>query len=388
LRAAAKLVEFADAKLVLGSATPAITDYYLAQKSSATIARMAKPARPGTLAPTVTLVDMTKQLNFSRHRFFSNTLLQALQATIDSGHQALLFHNRRGTAPTTLCEHCGWNALCERCFVPLTLHHDQYQLRCHLCGESSRVPTSCPVCHGTDIIHKGLGTKMIEQELVKLFPKIPIARFDGDTDTDQTLEKQYQALYDGDIKLIVGTQVVAKGLDLPHLRTVGVVQADSGLALPDYLASERVFQLVAQVAGRVGRNEHPSNVVVQSYQPEHPAVRYGIQQDYESFYDATIIERQRAGFPPFRHLAKCVCAYKSEEASIAASQKLLATFRTHLPPTVDILGPAPAFYERTRDSYRWQLILRSPVRGDLVDALKLLPQGDKWQYELDPGNLL
>jgi primosomal protein N' (replication factor Y) (superfamily II helicase) len=388
LRAAAKLAECADAKLVLGSATPSISDYYLAHQSGATIAHMSRPARPDVSPPTVTLVDMTKQLNFSRHRYFSNDMLRAIQTTLDAGHQVLIFHNRRGTAPTTLCEDCGWSAMCDRCYVPLTLHHDQYTLRCHLCNATSKVPTSCPVCHATKVIHKGIGTKMIEEDLAKLFPRFRIARFDGDTEATQTVEKQYQALYDGDIRIIIGTQVVAKGLDLPYLRMVGVVQADSGLALPDYLSSERAFQLIAQVTGRVGRNEHPSQVVVQSYQPTHPAVQYGIAQDYASFYDTALAERKRAHFPPFTHLAKCVCVYKSESAAIQASQKLARQLRLSLPSHADILGPTPAFYERVRDSYRWQIILRSPIRADLATAIGTIPASDKWQTELDPGSLL
>lgn len=387
LRAASMLTHYADARLVLGSATPNVSDYYLALQSKNPILTLTQPARKNVVKPTVHLVDMTKKLNFARHSLFSNRMLDAIKTTLEHKHQALIFHNRRGTAPTTLCENCGWSALCSRCYVPLTLHSDTFQLRCHICNHTERVPTSCPECHEAHIIHKGIGTKLLHQEIAKLFPSARIARFDGDSESDATLDKQYQALYDGAIDIIIGTQVVAKGLDLPLLRMVGVVQADAGLALPDYVSSERTFQLLAQVSGRVGRNEHPSTVVVQSYQPTHPAVMYGITSNYSAFYDMTISERKRAHFPPFVHLAKLICIYKSEDAAVRNAQKLARELRHSLPTRVELLGPTPAFYERVRDTYRWQIIIKSPVRKDLVDIIKLVPP-THWQYELDPASLL
>ena len=387
LRAAAVLARHAQAHLVLGSATPSISDYYLALQTQTPILRLTKPARHGTVEPTVEVVDMTKRHHFGRHRFLSSTLIDGLSTTLAAGHQALLFHNRRGTAPITLCEQCGWSASCERCFVPLTLHNDTYELRCHICNYRDRVPTACSSCGNASIIHKGIGTKLLASELAKLFPDARIARFDGDTDTAATLEKQYQALYDGDIDIIIGTQVVAKGLDLPKLRFVGVVQADSGLSLPDYQASERVFQLISQVCGRVGRNEHASQVVVQSYQPTHPAVAYGIARDYAGFYGTAIAERKRANFPPFCFLLKIVCTYKTEAAAIRASQALARSLRATCPADCEILGPTPAFYERVRDTYRWQIIVKSPRRAELAALIDLIPP-TKWQYELDPASLL
>ena len=169
---------------------------------------------------------------------------------------------------------------------------------------------------------------------------------------------------------------------------VGVIQADAGLMLPDYIASERTFQLLAQVCGRVGRNEHVSRVVVQSYQPAHPAVSYGITSDYASFYDMTISERKRAHFPPFVHLAKLICVYKTEEAAIRNSQKLARYLHSTLPPRVELLGPTPCFYERVRDTYRWQIIAKSPQRTDLVEIIRNHLPPTNWLYELDPASLL
>ena len=387
VRAASILAKEHGAQLVLGSATPSVSDYFLAKKqSSDSIIEINQLARKGAVLPKVSVVDMKKYLNFNRSQFLSDTLLDQLTSTLAAGHQALIFHNRRGSASTTLCENCGWSAACPRCFIPQTLHTDKFELRCHLCNHVERVPTHCPECGAADIIHKGIGTKRIESELKKLFPSARIARFDGDNTSDETVDSNYQNLYDGTIDIIIGTQVIAKGLDLPKLRFVGVVQADSGLALPDYQSAERTFQLLAQVSGRVGRNEHESHVAVQSYQPEHPAVKYGLARDFESFYEYAIAERKRANFPPYTYLLKMTCTYKSEAASIRATRVLANTLRPHL-NGMELLGPTPAFYERVRDSYRWQLIVKSPRRGDLARLIEHIPP-THWQYELDPISLL
>lgn len=387
LRVASILASHHNAKLVLGSATPNVTDYYLATQSSSPIVTMTQPARPDTVEPSIQLIDATKRDNFVKNRLLSDALLTTLEKTFAAGDQALIFHNRRGTASITLCEKCGWQSGCPRCFVPLTLHADQHKLRCHICGLNSQVPTSCPSCHHADIIHKGLGTKRIEAELRKLFPNQTIARFDGDTSAADTVEQRYSELYRGDIDLIIGTQVVAKGLDLPHLRTVGVVQADAGLDLPDYTAPERTFQLLAQVIGRVGRSHHPTRVIVQSYQPNHPAIQDGLSRNYKDLYERTLALRKHTNFPPFCHLLKLTGAYKTEKSAITNARKLAATLKQHASQHVEILGPTPAFYERVRDTYRWQLVVKSPVRSDLTALLAHLPK-THWQFELDPISLL
>jgi len=299
----------------------------------------------------------------------------------------LIFHNRRGSTNTTLCKDCGWIAQCPRCFLPLTLHADKHHLRCHICGYLDEVPTYCPVCKSTDIIHKGLGTKLIESELKKIFPNANIARFDADNEDEEAVNARYQDLYDGTIDIAIGTQVIAKGLDLPNLRTVGVIQADAGLAIPDFNTNERTFQLLAQVIGRVGRNEHKTQVIVQTYQPTHPSIVFGLRQDFESFYNHTLLERKRALFPPFTHLLKLTCIYKTESSAIKNAKKMATELKNKINKDVQILGPTPAFYERQHGTYRWQLVLKSPKREYLIDTLKLIPSRS-WQFELDPTSLL
>lgn len=386
LRVASVLMGAVSGKVVQGSATPLISEYYLAQQAKRPVIEMNQRAQSDVSPPLIKCIDMTKKTNFITHRFFSDELLSTISASLASGDQVLVYHNRRGSASTTLCQQCGWFATCPRCFISYTLHADLHTLSCHVCANKAQVPTSCPDCHSTDIIHRGIGTKLIETELKKLFPKYHIARFDGDTSTSDTLEKRYAELYSGDIRIIVGTQVIAKGLDLPHLRTVCVVQADAGLALPDYMASERTFQLLAQVVGRVGRSSSPSSVVVQSYQPNSPIIQLGLTQRYDDFLRSALGERQRAHFPPFTHMLQLTCSYKTEQASIRNAQKLGALLKSTYGELVQILGPTPSFYERQRDMYRWQIVVRASRRQVLVDIASTLPQ--HWQFDLDPMSLL
>lgn len=387
LRAASILSTSSKARLVLGSATPLVTDYYLASGKPDSIITLPDRAITDAAQPKISIIDMTKRHHFSKHRFISDSLIDAISHALKNDGQALIFHNRRGSASTTLCEDCGWSASCPRCFLPLTLHTDTHQLRCHTCGHTEKVPTSCPVCASAAIIHKGIGTKLIENELQRLFPHRIIERFDGDAESGNTVEARYKDLYNGSIDIIIGTQVIAKGLDLPHLRTVGVIQADAGLALPDYASPERTFQLLAQVVGRVGRTAHETSVIVQSYQPNHYAVTTGIKQDYAAFYNAAITERKRALFPPFTYLLKLTCSFKTEATAIRNAQAVARTLRQNAPESVTILGPTPSFYERLRDQYRWQLTIKSTKRSDLMPLLEYLPP-NHWQYELDPTSLL
>lgn len=387
LRVASVLGAFCDARVIFGSATPLVTDRFTAEANDASVIKLDKRAREDVVKSSVELVDMTKKDNLSPYRFFSKKLVQELEQSIALKEQSLIFHNRRGSASTTLCENCGWTALCERCFVPYILHEDSFSLVCHICSTSKKAPTSCPDCSSPDIIHKGIGTKRIESELRRLFPKARIARFDSDNRPNETLSARYSELYNGDIDIIIGTQVVAKGLDLPHLRTVGVMQADSGLSMPDFAASERTFQLLAQVVGRVGRDSRETSVVIQTFQPTHPVIQFGVKQDYERFYEYITKERQRAKFPPYRYLLQLTTVYKTEAGAVRASKNLARELRAKLPKSVEILGPTPAFYERQRDTYRWQLILKSPKRQDLLEAIKYVPKTN-WQSELDPTSLI
>ncbi|MGH7196197.1 MAG: replication restart helicase PriA [Candidatus Saccharimonadales bacterium] len=371
-------------KVILGSATPSVADYYLAKSTKNPILRLAQPV-VRTHEVLAEVVDLKQREHFKKHRFLSDTLLKKIEQALANKEQVLLFHNRRGTAPSTMCDHCGWVALCSSCYLPMTLHADKHELRCHLCGQTQNIPPSCPECHEPTITFKGIGTKLIEGEIVKLFPKAHVARFDADTHSSEAVHSRYQELYDGHIDILIGTQMLAKGLDLPHLSTVGVIQADSGLILPDYLAEERVFQLLYQVMGRAGRGLHAGQVVIQTYHPDHAIVQAALARDYQRFYEAELKKRQTQRFPPFRYLLKLTCSYKTEKGAVQASRKLATQLRKGH-PHIEVLGPTPAFHERLGGAYRWQLILKSRQRSDLLAIAKDAPQG--WQADLDPMSLL
>ena len=381
LRMARILASYNKASLILGSATPLIQDFYMAETSDGIVA-LPNPAQKNTLKPDLFLIDMTNRNKFKKHRFLSDELISA----IEKNSQTLIYHNRRGSASITLCENCGWTAVDEETGLPLVLHIDKNKLVNHLTNKTYRVPTNCPSCGDAGIIHKGIGTKLIEQELRRLFPNKKIARFDGDNLSEETLEKSYDKLLSGEIDIIVGTQIVAKGLDLPHLNTVAVIQADAGLAIPDFASNERTFQLVSQVVGRVGRNQNKTNVIVQTYQKDSKIIKFAINQDYTGFYNYELAIRKKTNFPPYTYLLKLTCSYKTEAAAFKNARKV-ANEIIELYPNVQLFGPAPAFYEKIGDKYRWQIIVKAKNRSVLKEVAKMAPQ-PYWQFELDPTSLL
>lgn len=389
LRAASFLAKQTNSRLILGSATPLIADVYAAKRLNRPIIEMKQLAKRDAVRPTTAIIDLTKKGVLAKgSRVFSHKLLTEIEQTLNSNRQVLLFHNRRGTASTTLCEDCGWAAMCSRCYLPLTLHADKFELRCHICNQRDKVPTKCPDCANTSIIHRGIGTKRIEEEIIKLFPTAHVKRFDGDNAKGEAVQDMYASLKNGDIDIIIGTQTIAKGLDLPNLALVGIVQADAGLMLPDFSSNERTFQLVAQACGRVGRRREPSRVIVQTYQPDSPAVQFGTAQDYDAFYNHEITTRKIGHFPPYSHLLKMTCSYKTERGAINAATKMANKIRNTMGPgTTRILGPAPAFYERQRDNWRWQIVVRSSSRAELAKIAATIPT-TKWQVEIDPVSLI
>lgn len=375
-------------KTILGSATPSIEDYFLAKISKenggAEIIELTELANKNAKPPTVEIIDLSKKRT-EWHFVFSKKLIEIMNQTLSENRQVLIYHNRRGSASITACKNCGWQALCENCFLPMTLHHDKHTLSCHICGKNQKIPSSCPICGEAEIIHKGIGTKIIEEEARRIFPNKKIMRFDADSDKDETVEKLYSEIRNGKIDILIGTQILAKGLDLPKLKTVAIIQADAGLALPDFTSSERNFQLISQVVGRVGRHDSDTNVVVQTYQPEAKSVKFGIDQNYLAFYEQEIENRQKQNYPPFVFLLKLTCVYKTEKSAISNSKKMAEKIRKEFSGKVQIFGPTPAFYERIGDTYRWQIVIKSKKRGELLKIAKEFQTLPHWRVDLDSG---
>lgn len=371
---------------LLGTATPLVADYYLAKRQGAVV-ELKEKAKTTAVKPEVKIVDLKNREKFSRNRYFSDVLIRKIEENLAEGYQTLIFHNRRGSAPLTICEKCGWQALCPNCFLPMTLHTDGYELRCHICGRVEVVPKSCPECKGTEIVHKGFGTKLLENELGRLFPKAKVARFDADNKKTETLDAMYEEVREGRVEIIVGTQTVAKGLDLPKLATVGVVQADAGLSLPDYAAEEKTFHLLTQVLGRVGRGHiEKASAIIQTYQPDSPMIGAGIEEDYGAFYEYLLEKRRKGGLPPYWYLAKVTVTYKTEKAALRNIQAVRGQMMKC--PGVEVSVAMPAFHERTASGYNWQIILKARSREKLLVALAGLTSDKNLHISIDPPSLL
>ena len=386
LRLASFMAQTLKINCLLGTATPRVEDYFLAQKNHAYVA-LSKKAKSIASQTKISLIDLKNRSLFTRNRYFSDALLQDIENNLKQHKQTLLFHNRRGSAPLTLCEHCGYQVLCPNCLLPLTLHSDSYQLICHTCGHHEPVPSTCPVCHHGSLIHKGFGTKLLESELKKLFKSARIARFDADNTTADSLTQNFAAVKNGDINIIIGTQTIAKGLDLPLLNTVGIVQADANLNLPDYAAEERTFQLITQVIGRVGRGHTDINhVFLQTFQPEHPVILAAKSLDYAKFADYLLKKRQISHLPPFFYLLRISIIKKTEDLAIKKIMELHRALKKF--PDVYLSAPTPSFHEYTPSGYSWQIIIKAKKRDSLTHLIESLDQYPEIRFAIDPPSLI
>lgn len=378
-RVAAYLRDVQNAKLVLGSATPLVDDYFLALTRKKPIIKLKQLAR-GTSQEQVkvNIIDAHDRSLFVRSPYLSSVLLTALTETLSNGEQALLYLNRRGTARVIICETCDWQARCPHCDLALTYHGDAHVLRCHVCGFVSPAPITCPKCGNPSVKYLSIGTKAVVSEVARLFPEANIARFDSDSSKADRLEQRYLDIKSGKIDILIGTQLLAKGLDLPKLTLVGVVLADTSLQLPDYSVNERTYQLLTQVIGRVGRGHLAGQAVVQTYNPNNRAITAAITNDWDNFYKAEIAERKAFNYPPFMHLLKLTVA----RANPKNAERSAASLKASLPAALQIEGPAPSFHEKQANKYRWQLVIKSPNRSTLLDIIRQLPSSISWDIDL------
>ena len=381
---ARRLAELAGARLLLGSATPSVATYREAETGALALAEL--PQRIGGGLPEVELVDMRQEPEAGNRSPVSRRLKEVVDAALDSEQQAILFLNRRGMATFVLCRDCGRSVQCPNCSVALVQHAELDGLACHYCGFAEPLPAHCPYCGSRQIRAFGIGTQRLESLARRLWPEARILRLDRDTaGGEEGYFEIFDAFSSGRADILVGTQLVARGFDLPAVAAVGVVDADLPLHFPDYRSAENTFALVTQVAGRAGRTGRPARVVVQTSNPEHYALRRAAEHDYLGFYREELPSREIFGFPPFAELA--VLTYSDDDAERAAATardgaEWLATGMVRgAIQGVKLMGPSPAFILKLRGSYRWQLTLKGEGLSRLAH---LAPRGRGWSYDVDP----
>jgi len=381
--AASKLARLTGSQLILGSATPSLQEVFLTRAGRLKTLKMTHRAVKQAM-PTTTIIDLRDKTLLKRSKFISEPLLQALDQTLQAGRQSLLFINRRGSASSQLCGDCGEVRSCPNCHIPLTFHADSVDLICHYCNHTEKPTAVCAQCGASNMKFLGSGTKRIEAEVAKLLPTARIARLDKDSGTLEHIEAVHQGLHGGTIDILIGTQMITKGLDVSGLDTVGVISADTALHFPDYSAAERTFQILSQVIGRAGRRDMPSQAFIQTYTPEHPAIVAAAEHAFDRFAEAELAERQALGYPPFVYLLKLHCTLATPQAAQRKAYEALELLKDR--KGIYVLGPAPAFAERLHGKFHWQLIIKSKDRSKLLAIAKILPAG--WTIDLDPINLL
>ncbi len=402
IRLAHKIAQVRGGCLVLGSATPSVESYYAATTGAFSLIEL--PERigfsPGGIdtqyrerglaMPEVEIVDMRHEIKATGSTLISTPLQGLIGGALERSEQSIVLLNRRGMSTIVICRNCAQSVDCPHCEIPLVYHRDLQRLLCHRCGFGMRPIQTCPFCDGP-LDYFGAGTQRIEAEVGRLFPNARVMRVDRDSikrlgGYDATIRR----IQRGDVDIVVGTQIVAKGLDFPRVTAVGVVQADSALYLPDFRSAERTFQLLTQVAGRAGRRSATGRVVVQTYTPRHYAIQAAARHDFGAFYDREIEFRAQQRYPPFARLIRLVIRDQSDEKCREAGAALAAEIDGIIRDRgfdADVFGPAPAFVAKIRDRYQWQIIVRGGVKG-FADLVAAIPLRAPWTIDVDPQSLL
>ena len=363
IKTAAKLAQIHAAKLVLGSATPSVVDYFQFQQKNLPILRMKKTE---STALSTSIVDLKDRSQFGSSPLLSTELINQIKAALTRKQQSLVFLNRRGTSKLILCQTCGWEDVCMKCDIPMTFHDDEHKMRCHTCNASHAVKVSCPICKSADIVYKQPGTKSLISHIQKLFPDASVARFDTDLKKDERLEARYADVRSGKIDILVGTQLLSKGLDLPKLSVIGVVQADSSLAIPDFSAREKTYQLLHQIIGRVARGHIDGSVVIQTFNPTSQLIDAAVKKDYHAFLDAELDEREKFLYPPFCFMMQIKSSQTSSSKAQEAIQNALHVIKNTSNIRVTCVGPSPSFKQKSHGKFHWQLTVKSKNRSDLT----------------------
>ncbi len=389
---AIKLAELTGAVVILGSATPNIETFYHAKIGNYRLLELPErvTSGEGSALPRVEVVDLRQELKVGNRSIFSRSLSQATAKAVKNGEQVILFLNRRGAATFIQCRSCGFVLRCKRCEVALTYHLAQDVLVCHQCNYRTSLPQTCPRCLSRRIKFLGIGTEKLEKEASYIFPQARLLRWDSDvTRRKHSHEEILGKFRNHEADILIGTQMIAKGLDLPLVTLVGVVCADTGLNLPDFRAGEKTFQLLSQVAGRAGRGILGGRVVIQTYSPEHYAIKAAAKHDYVLFYNQEITYRQQLHNPPFSQLASLIYSHTNEalcRQEVERMKRLLIEQRDSKGiADLSLIGPAPAFISRRRGKYRWQIIIRGSELSDFLLSIHI-PQG--WTVDIDPLGLI
>ncbi|MGN1059203.1 MAG: primosomal protein N', partial [Clostridia bacterium] len=357
--------------LVLASATPSVESYYKALSGKYELITLKNRAKQQAAMPDVTIVDMRQELVDGNRSLFSTRLKNEIQANLEQHHQTILFLNRRGFSTFISCRSCGYVAKCPRCSIALTYHKNRDFLTCHYCGYTQRNLQVCPECHSSYIKHFGTGTQRVEEELMTLFPQATVLRMDLDTVSAKNSHQQILEQFEKEkTDILIGTQMVTKGLDFENVTLVGVLAADMSLNMDDYRANENTFDLITQVCGRAGRGAHAGRAVIQSYMPENSVLTLARTQDYRAFYEEEITLRRALVYPPFCDLVAIVFSSFNDATATASAKKTAAYLRSVLASeSVEILGPSPCGFYKMNNKYRKRILIKCRLNDKIVSIL-------------------
>ncbi|NHM29741.1 primosomal protein N' [Neobacillus terrae] len=369
--------------VILGSATPSLESFARAQKGVYHLLNLPNRMNQQSL-PSVEIIDMREELRQGNRSMFSKVLLEKLRDRVEKGQQTVLFLNKRGHSSFVMCRDCGYVLNCPHCDISLTYHRATQRMKCHYCGFEDHVPLNCPDCLSEHIRFFGTGTQKVEDELGKIMPEAKVIRMDVDTTSRKgSHERLLRDFQDGKAEILLGTQMIAKGLDFPNVTLVGVLTADTMLHLPDFRSSEKTFQLLTQVSGRAGRHTLPGEVVIQTYSPEHYSVELAGQQDFDLFYKQEMMVRKLHKYPPFYYIALVTVSHENLMAAVSTTEKITNYIRNHVSEDAVVLGPVASPIPRINDRYRYQCLIKYKREPELGTTLKYVL--DRFQTESNGG---
>ena len=389
--------EYHHCPVVLGSATPSLESRARAQKNVYQRLRLTQRANQAATLPTIDVVDMRQEVENGNVSSFSMSLQEKLQERLEKNEQSVLLLNRRGYSSFVMCRDCGYVLPCPNCDISLTLHMDSKTMKCHYCGHEERIPYRCPNCGQDKIRYYGTGTQKVEEELQTLLPDSRILRMDVDTTRRKGAhEKILRTFGEGQADILLGTQMIAKGLDFPNVTLVGVLNADTALNLPDFRSSERTFQLLTPVSGRAGRAEKPGEVIIQSFNPEHYAIQLAKAQDYEDFYTKEMYIRHRGDYPPYYFTVQITASHPEENEAAKQMFQIARKLKQGLSPQAILLGPTPNAIMRVNNRYFYQVIIKykqepmlQPLLKEiLTDTQRATARGLKLSIDAEPMNFI